>query len=155
MNKAIIAALAIAMIVIVSCNDNTADNGRTNGFSDKPITKADSLEKEVMDVHDVAMGKMGTVRKYRQQLKQRIDSVSAIKPALHGKYLQMLSKMEKDLAEADQAMMDWMDQYVVDSARDNNELRIKYLEAEKVRVGAVTKQVLLSLQRADSLFHKP
>jgi hypothetical protein len=62
--------------------------------------------------------------------------------------------MEKELTDAEQAMNAWMEAYVIDSAKDNAALRIKYLEDEKLRVGIVTKQILLSLQRPDSLFGK-
>jgi paraquat-inducible protein B len=157
MNNRIILSIAIAcLLTAAACNDNTADKPRTDAFSEKPLTREDSLDKEVMDGHDTAMGKMNRVRRYLVQIKKEQDSLAKL-PAKqqNAQYQQMLTGLEKDLNAAEQGMNNWMEAYNVDSAKDNKELRIKYLESEKEKVNSLKKLVLESVQRADSLLKKP
>lgn len=147
--------IAIACFLTAACGDHSADNTRTDGYSNKPLTKEDSLDKDVMDGHNAAMAKIGLIRKYLVQIKQEQDSLVKLPVEKRDVlYLQMLGELEKDLNAADQGMNNWMEAYVVDSARDNKELRIQYLTAEREKVNAVKKQVLESVQRADSLLKK-
>ena len=155
MKNTIVLSIAIACLLIAACSDNT-DKTRTDGFSDKPLTKEDSLNKEVMDGHDTAMAKMNRVRRYMVQIKKEQDSLTKL-PAEQRDvlYLQQLGELEKDLSTAEQDMNNWMEAYNMDSAKDNKELRIQYLESEKEKVNAVKKRVLESVLRADSLLQKP
>lgn len=149
----IILFIAIACLLTAACKDNKP---RTDGFSDKPLTQEDSLNKEVMDGHDTAMAKMIRVRRYMVQIKKEQDSLAKL-PAEQRDvlYLQQLEELEKDLSTAEQDMNNWMDAYNIDSAKDNKELRIKYLESEKEKVNALKKRVLESVLKADSLLQKP
>jgi len=156
MNNRIILSITIACFLTTACNNDTANKPRTDAFSEKPVSKQDSLEKDVMDGHDVAMAKMGRIRKYLAQITLQRDSVSKLPATQQNKtYQQMLTDMEKDLRKADSSMNAWMEAYAIDSAKDNKELRIKYLESEKEKVDAVKKLVLESVQQADSLLKKP
>jgi hypothetical protein len=155
MKTRIILTIAIACLLTAACSDNT-DKPRTDGFSDKPLTKEDSLDKEVMDGHDAAMAKMGHVRRYLVQIKKEQDSLVKLPAEKQDVlYLQMLGELEKDLSTAENGMNSWMEAYNMDSAKDNKELRIKYLESEKVKVDSVKKLVLGSVLKADSLLQKP
>lgn len=69
-------------------------------------------------------------------------------------YLQTLTTLKDELANADKAMNDWMDGYKDDSAKGNESLRIQYLESEKDKVTIVKDMILHSMQRADSLLGK-
>jgi hypothetical protein len=156
MNNRIILSITIACFLTAACNDNTSDKPRTDAFSEKPVSKQDSLEKDVMDGHDVAMAKMSRIRKYLAQISLQRDSISKLPVIQQNKtYQQALTDLDKDLQKADSSMNAWMEAYVIDSAKDNKELRIKYLESEKEKVDAVKKLVLESVQRADSLLKKP
>ena len=139
----------------MACNDGATDTPRTDGFSAKPLTREDSLHKEVMDGHDVGMAKMGRVRKYLAQIQQQLDSISKlpVKQA-DNQYVQALTALQQELKKAESGMNTWMEEYQDDSARTNETLRIQYLEAEKEKVQAVNTQILQSLQRADSLLLK-
>jgi paraquat-inducible protein B len=156
MKTSILLAILIVSIVIAACNDNTTDQPRTDAFSEKPANKEDSLEHAVMEGHDVAMAKISTIRRYLAQIKQQQDSIAKL-PAkqLDKAYWQSLTALEKDLRQADSSMNSWMEAYVMDSAKDNKELRIKYLEAEKQKVDTVKNLVLESVERAGAVLKKP
>jgi len=147
--------IAIAFLLIMACNDASTDTPRTDGFSAKPITKEDSLHKEVMDGHDVGMAKMLPIRKYLVRIQQQLDSIGKLTVKQQDKqYLQSLTALQQELQDAVNGMNTWMDKYREDSAKGNETLRIQYLEAEKVKVEAVKTQILQSLQHADSLLLK-
>lgn len=147
--------IVIACLLIMACNDAATDTPRTDGFSAKPLTKEDSLHKEVMDGHDVGMAKMGRIRKYLAQIQHQLDSINKLTVKQQDKqYLQTLSALQAELKNAESGMNTWMEEYQDDSAKNNEPLRIQYLEAEKVKVQTVKSQILQSLQRADSLLLK-
>jgi hypothetical protein len=147
--------IAITCLLILTCNDAPTDTPRTDGFSARPLTKEDSLHKEVMDGHDVGMAKMGRIRKYLAQIQQQLDSIGKlpVKQA-DNQYVHALSALQQELKKAENGMNTWMEEYQDDSAKTNETLRIQYLQAEKEKVQAVKTQILQSLQRADSLLLK-
>ena len=148
--------IAVTCLLILACNDAPTDSPRTDGFSAKPLTKEDSLHKEVMDGHDVGMAKMGRIRKYLAQIQQQLDSIGKLTVKQQDKqYLQSLTALQQELKNAESGMNTWMEEYQDDSAKTNETLRIQYLQAEKEKVQAVKTQILQSLQRADSLLLKP
>ena len=148
--------IATTCLLILACNDAPGDTPRTDGFSARPLTKEDSLHKEVMDGHDVGMAKMGRIRKYLAQIQQQLDSIGKlpVKQA-DNQYVNALSALQQELKKAEDGMNTWMEEYQDDSAKTNETLRIQYLQAEKEKVQAVKTQILQSLQHADSLMLKP
>lgn len=152
MHNQIKSFIAIACLVAIGCNNAGTDTPRTDGFSEKPVTKEDSLHHDVMEGHDVGMAKMGQIRKHLAQIQQQLDSLNKLPVKQQNKeYLQALSGLQQELKNADSGMMTWMEEYKDDSAKGNETLRIQYLQAEKEKVNMVKRQILESLQRADSL----
>jgi paraquat-inducible protein B len=152
MHNQIKSFIVIACLGAIACNNAATDAPRTDGFSAKPVTKEDSLHHDVMEGHDVGMAKMGQIRKSLAQIQQQLDSLNKLPVKQQDKqYLQALSGLQQELQNADKGMMSWMGEYKDDSAKDNEALRIQYLQAEKEKVNTVKKQILESLQRADSL----
>jgi hypothetical protein len=119
--------------------------------------KADSLQKEVLAGHDVAMPKSMKIPKLQKQIKQTIDSISKL-PAkelwANNFYLIDLENVSKVLSEADSLMQKWMNEFNLDSFSNNAEQRIKYLSNEKIKIDKVKNAVLSGLQKADSLLKK-
>jgi hypothetical protein len=147
--------LLIGIIVtgMLACNDQPAE--RKNGFTSELKTKEDSLYHDVMEGHDVGMAKIGKVRKYLDQTQKAIDSINKLPDTKrHKDYLQELTLLHEDLEFADGAMNTWMEEFKVDSGTGNTDLRIQYLEKEKVKVDKVKEHILTALERADSLFIK-
>ncbi|MEJ0102885.1 MAG: viral A-type inclusion protein [Bacteroidota bacterium] len=142
----------VALTIIASACNNAHDHDHANN---EPQTKQDSLLKEVLDGHDVAMKmQMTKMEKTKQGVQRLIDSVSKL-PAKANEalatYKEHLNEVLKDLSYADNAMNKWMNEFNYDSAKNNLEERIKYLTDEKLKVGHVKEAMLGSLQKADSL----
>ena len=136
--------------LFVSCN-----NSQKN--MDPLQVKADSLEKEVMAGHNVAMPKSMKIPKLQKEIGQTIDSINKL-PAreqrANAPYKIKLESLNKDLSAADSVMQKWMLEYVPDTFSNNAEQRIKYLSNEKIKIDKVKNVVLSSLQKADSLLKK-
>jgi len=156
MNHKILLLLAVTCFLTAACNNNTADKPRTDAFSEKPLSREDSLEKEVMAGHDTAMAKMGRVRKYLALIAHQHDSISKLPARQQNQdYQEELMELEQVLNYAAYSMDTWMGAYAIDSARGNQALRIQYLESEKKKVDTVKRLILESIQQADSVLKKP
>jgi TolA-binding protein len=142
----------ILFLAFTACN-NTAKKPE-DAANDPQKAQADSLEKEVLEGHDVAMPKSMKIPALQKETKRLIDSISKLPAKAQeaaAPYKAKLESLFKDLDEAGNAMNKWMEDFNYDSAKDNLEQRIKYLADEKLRVGKVKEAVLGSLQKADSL----
>ncbi|MBL7738307.1 MAG: viral A-type inclusion protein [Chitinophagaceae bacterium] len=142
---------AILLVVAISCNSNkqSPEAGPENLQS-----KADSLEKDVIEGHDVAMPKSMKIPDLQKEAKRLIDSIAKLPAKAQeatAPYKAKLEALVKDLEYASMAMDKWMTEYSFDSARDNLEQRIKYLTEEKGKVDKVKEAVLGSIAKADSL----
>jgi hypothetical protein len=149
--------LLIGIIItgMLACNDQASDTAgeRKNGFTPELKTKEDSLYHDVMQGHDVGMAKIGKVRKYLDQSQRALDSINKLPAAkIDTSYRRVLTNLHEDLKYADYGMNAWMEEFMVDSGTGNNDLRIQYLQSEKEKVNKVKEHILVSLQRADSLF---
>ena len=155
MHKSIKLFIVMACCFTVACNERAADTPRKDGFSDKPVSRVDSLHHDVMEGHDIGMAKIGRLRKYMAQVQQQLDSLNKLPVKQQDKqYQQALITLHQQLQDADKGMNTWMKEYEDDSAKDNETLRIQYLQAEKEKVNAVKVRILQSIHRADSLLLK-
>ena len=158
--KSFFFAVSLFSIGVWACNnaeqyDHAADH--QHGQPEKPLTIGDSLYKEVMDAHDAVMPKMGKVRGAQKRAQELIDSISGLKgQSLKDNQLwkKDLEQLVSDLNYADYAMDQWMTDFNLDSGSTNEEVRVKYLTDEKVRVTKVKEAILNSLAKADSLLKK-
>jgi hypothetical protein len=48
-------------------------------------------------------------------------------------------------------METWMNEFNMDSLKDNKEEQVKYLESEKIKISHVNEEMINSLKKADSL----
>jgi hypothetical protein len=140
---------AITITSLLACNEQPAE--RKNGFTPELKTKEDSLFHDVMQGHDVGMARIGQVRKYIDQTQKAIDSINKLSKPDEA-YKQTLTELHNDLKTADSGMMAWMEAFKVDSGDNDRDLRIQYLESEKLKVEKVKEAILGSISRADSLF---
>ncbi len=146
--KAILFAAAISSFVLVSCENESKPRQRT---------LTDSLQKEVLDGHDVGMAKMRKLTQLQAESKRLIDSIQKL-PAkaktAATPYLNQLDSLIKELQNAEVGMNSWMTEFNLDSAMDNEELRAKYLTDEKLKVNRVKEAILASIAKADTLLKK-
>ena len=142
-------AVVLSVIFIISCGEN--DTGHPGAVLK---TRADSLLNDVMDGHNIGMGKMGRLTRAEQTTRRLLDSVAKL-PANAYKVAEplkiKLDSLQKELSYAEFAMNKWMDEFNADSAVDNPKDRINYLEDEKRKITKVKEAILGSLQKADSL----
>jgi len=100
---------------------------------------------------------MGKIRGAQKQAQQFLDSLSGLparQSVASATYKQRLETLISDLNYADFAMDKWMVEFNLDSAKDNQALRIAYLRSELDKVSNVKKAILGSLSKADSLLKK-
>ena len=150
--KKIIIPLAV-LFTIAACNNNNSEGTLSDDFK-KPKTQTDSLMADVMDGHDVGMGKMSKISKMQNEITRVLDSIAKLPAKAQqaiAPYKAKLDSLKADLAYAEMAMDKWMTEFNMDSAVNNVQERIKYLTDEKVKVGKVKEAILSSLQKADSL----
>lgn len=150
--KKVIIPLAV-LFTIAGCTNNNSE-ATLSDDAKKPKTKTDSLMADVMDGHDVGMGKMSKISKLQNEITRILDSIAKL-PAKAQQasvpYKVKLDSLKADLAYAEMAMDKWMSEFNMDSAINNVQERIKYLTDEKSKVGKVKEAILNSLQKADSL----
>ena len=145
-----------AVIIMSGCNNSnnkrSSDQDTTQPKSKEAI--ADSLYDDVMDGHNVGMARFVTLQKARAEANRLIDSLQKL-PAqakqAAAPYKARLDSLVADLQYAEDAMNKWMDNFNLDSAKNDIEKRIQYLADEKVRVNKVRDAILESLQSADTL----
>lgn len=143
-----------ALVLVIACQSNKTEE-RTNAYSDVPKTHLDSLKKEVIDGHDIGMGKMMRIENYLKKIDLALDSLSNL-PAnkVDTAYRSALTSLKQDLVDAEDGMNKWMEGFSLDSTAATEEKTIEYFEGEKSKVKKVTDDILAALQRADSLIKK-
>ena len=142
----------LIVVAITACNNAANDNS-----TPKPKTKMDSLMDEVMEGHNAAMAKISKLHQTKNEIQHVIDSISKLpidaqKKSAH--YKTLLDSALNRLTLADAAMEKWMSEFNMDSASNDAEKRIDYLQSEKIKVSAVKDDIINSLQHADSLNKK-
>lgn len=152
--KKIIIPLAI-LFSIAACNNSDKKLGHTHS-GDEPKTLVDSLMKDINQVHDNGMSKMYRLTTMQQQTRKAIDSINQLPNGLKNgatSYKQTLDNLLKDLEYAEFAMDKWMPEYYAntDTLADNNDERVKYLAAEKIKASKIIEAILNGIQKADSL----
>jgi len=148
MKKSVLFSFLAVILVATACNNNAEKK-------DNPLkAQADSLYKEVMEGHDIAMPKSMRIPKLQKAAQHMIDSIAALPEKLRLGAAPLKTKLEEllnELGNADNAMNTWMSEIDFDSAANNLEQRIKYFTEEKIKVGKVKEVVLNSVAKADSL----
>ena len=142
-------------IILFACNNSSDSNNNTTG-KDEPKTHADSLLKDVMDGHDVAMGKMSKLSSARKKVQQAVESINKL-PGKQKKsitdYKTQLDSLTEKLKYAEFSMNKWMEEFNYDSATTSSN-RETYLESENQKISKVKEAMTTALQKADSLFKK-
>jgi len=121
-------ALLLMTFVFQACS---SDPSHTNSQNSTPVAnQADSLFKDVMNIHDEAMAKMGTLH----QLKKELEAMKSTSSVPHDTIDSLIMKIER----ADEGMFDWMGNFK-DPRTASDQKRIidaLHLELEKVQIVA-------------------
>ncbi len=120
----------------------------------------DTLEKEVMMIHDAVMPKMGELVALQSTLTKHIaytDSLLKITPSDTSlqNTLKQSNMLATDLKKADDGMMNWMHQYKGDSLKKlPPKEAIQALTNEKIKIEQVSDDMLKSIEDAQQLLKK-
>ena len=147
MKKNIFLLAVFIFTFLLSCNNSKEK-------TDPLQAQADSLQKEVLAGHDIAMPKSRKIPALQKKIQQMIDSISKLSPKeiqTNAFYKMELENLLNDLSSAESAMNKWMDEFNLDSFSNNAEQRVNYLSNEKIKIDKVKDAVLTSLQKADSI----
>lgn len=141
-------SFAFMTLVFVSCNNNSSKEKSPQART------ADSLYKNVMEGHDIGMAKMGRLTRAEQTTRRLLDSIQKLpaKAKQAAEPLRVkLDSLQKDLSYAEFAMNKWMEEFNMDSALNDIDQRIEYLQSEKIKVSKVKEAILGGLEKADSV----
>ncbi|MFI5186831.1 MAG: viral A-type inclusion protein [Chitinophagales bacterium] len=139
------------IFLFVSCNNP----GNNNGKAAK--TQADSLMGEVMEGHNKGMAKMDKIDEEKKAIQHVLDSISLLPTNLQKRsdqYKMQLDSAFNRLTFANEAMDKWMNEFNMDTLKDNEQEQVKYLQSEKLKITKVTDAMIISLQKSDSLLKK-
>jgi hypothetical protein len=119
-------------------------------------TQLDTLEKDVMMIHDAVMPKMGELVALENDIHRQIaqtDSLLKITPndsALQ-QLLEQSIHLSSQLKKADDAMMDWMHRYRGDSLRKLLPSQaIQAFTQEKIKIEQVSDDMLKSIEETQN-----
>jgi chromosome segregation ATPase len=150
MKKVSLLSISFVCFTILACNNSKSDDKKIDPLQ----AQADSLEKEVVEGHDVAMPKSMKIPKLQKEAQRLIDSIATLPAKAREASAPLKAKLEElvnELNYADNAMNKWMAEINFDSALNNLDQRIKYFTDEKIKVNKVKEAVLNSIAKADSL----
>ena len=147
-------AHSVFVLLLISCNSSNTSNENNNKTTE---SASDSLMHEILRQHDRGMAKMNKIGEAKNRIQHNLDSISKLSFDLQKKSVQY--RMELDsvfnrLTFADSHMETWMNEFNMDSLKDNKEEQVKYLESEKTKISHVNEEMSGSLQKADSLLKK-
>jgi len=139
------------LLLLIGCN-----NSNTTTDSDNKTTesRSDSLLHEILKQHDVGMAKMSKISEAKNRIQQTLDSIAKLPADLQKKSLEFRLQLDSTfnwLTFADRHMETWMNEFNMDTLKDNKEKQIKYFESEKSKISEVTAEMIASLKKADSL----
>ena len=142
------------VLLLISCNSS---NTSTPSINKTVESTSDSLMHEILKQHDIGMAKMNKISSTKNRIQQSLDSVSKLPFNLQNKSVQY--RMELDsvfnwLTFTGSHMETWMNEFNMDSLKDDREKQIKYLESEKIKISQVNDEMIRSLHKADSLLQK-
>lgn len=111
--------------------------------------KQEEKRKEVMQIHDEAMAKMDALHNY--EVKSRNKAKLLRNNPLKTDSANTYKNLTYSLVNAQENMMEWMHQYNIDSASNQNPNANEYLNKQKVLVQKVNTDIFEALKSAEEL----
>ncbi len=96
----------------------------------------------VMEIHDEVMPEIGTITKTKKAIKKHLESLGETQPETREKALNLM----RDLDKAEEGMWDWMNAFKKPSGSTEHAEAVKYLQAEKVKISQVSKDMKSSIK---------
>ena len=146
-------AQSFFVLLLISCNNSNTATKNNN----KTESESDSLMHEILRQHDIGMAKMNKISDAKNRIQHSLDSISKLPFDIQKKSVQYRMGLDSAfnwLTFADSHMETWMNEFNMDSLKDDQEKQIKYFESEKIRISHVNDEMISSLRKADSLLRK-
>jgi len=146
-------AQSFFVLLLISCNNSNTATKKNN----KTESESDSLMHEILKQHDLGMAKMNKISTTKNRIQQALDSIAKLPTDLQKKSVQYRMQLDSTfnwLTFADRHMETWMNEFNMDSLKDNKEEQVKYFESEKKKISQVNQEMIGSLRKADSLLAK-
>jgi hypothetical protein len=147
--------LIVSGILLVSCNPGKKPAPENNDA--RPKSEVDSLMDQVMTGHDEAMAKYGKMQGLRNRIQVIIDSIDKL-PAkaktAAAPYAERLRNTAARVNNALSSMDKWMEEFNMDSALNNLQVRLQYLSEERNKVGRIRDTFISAFHNADSLLRQ-
>jgi len=147
-------AQSVFVLLFISCNNS---NTSTKNNSKATESESDSLMHEILRQHDIGMAKMNKISDAKNRIQHSLDSISKLPFDIQKKSVQYRMGLDSAfnwLTFADSHMETWMNEFNMDSLKDDQEKQIKYFESEKIKISHVNDEMISSLRKADSLLRK-
>ena len=144
--------LTILLLSFMAFACNSATHEKTS--SEK---RADSLYKEVDDLHGSAMSKSFKLEEAQKKIQAAIDSIAKLPENLKqasAKYKFQLDSLLDKIKYTGYAMNTWMENYKFDTLTTEAEKRVEYLTSEKLKISRVKEMIVNNIKAADSLLQK-
>lgn len=154
MKKIILIITVIAAALIVSCNSSGDKKATENA---KTKSRADSLMDDIMGYHGTSMAKMNKISVAQSRIRHVIDSINRLPGKLEkttSAYKNNLDSLLAQLQSVENRMNQWMDEFNMDSLENKPAERVQYLESERQKVAILKDDMIVSLQKSDSLLGK-
>ena len=110
----------------------------------------DAMVKQVIDIHDKVMPKMGNMTKLQKDLRKEIEELEGQDTADAERVAAMKTAVAK-LESAKAGMRNWMKEFEHPSAEQAESEALKYLESELKKVEQLRDDILSSLKQAENL----
>ncbi len=136
--KKILSIIVLAFLLIYSCGEKTKE-------------ATDMLYDQVMAVHDEIMPKMGDIMKYKKQLRQKAELLSA---EVDSAQIAAINEAIAGLDNAHDGMMGWMREFDRDFSKGTQEEIMKYLNAQKEKIEKVGQVTNAAIQSAIELLEQ-
>jgi len=147
-------AQSVFVLLFISCNSSNTSTKNNNKTTE---SASDSLMHEILRQHDRGMAKMNKISDAKNRIQHSLDSISKLPFDIQKKSVQYRMGLDSAfnwLTFADSHMETWMNEFNMDSLKDDQEKQIKYLESEKMKISHVNDEMISSLRKADSLLRK-
>jgi hypothetical protein len=146
MKNLVIIAFATFFLALAACNNNQSTLEEVAAVPSK--TPEDSLYNLVMDLHDVAMPKMGKLMGYQKTIQQQIDSLQGANASNNVAAIEKLKQLKMQLANAESQMNEWMAQFEPDPKMPTTEERANYFAAQQVKAKKMRDDIFAALDSA-------
>jgi hypothetical protein len=144
----------LLIFLVIGCNSS---NTTTNDNNKTTESTSDSLMHEVLKQHDLGMAKANKITEAKKRIQHALDSIAQLPYDVQKKstqYQRGLDSAFNWLTVVDGYMETWMNEFNMDSLKDNKEEQVKYLESERIKISHVNEEMIASLQKADSLLKR-